>query len=83
MKIFCVLIRKRIHEWTGAETSVFLNSDDRSQPKEMVINLKSYYSALMGMSACTEKKWQTDQTFDKKTEKVTFVSDLQGSKHRT
>ena len=56
MKIFCVLIRKRIHEWTGAETSVFLNSDDRSQPKEMVINLKSYYSALMGMSACTEKK---------------------------
>ena len=63
--------------WTGAEISIFLNSDDRSQPKEMAINLKSYYSALMGILAYTEKKWQTDQTFDKKTEKVTFVSDLQ------
>ena len=31
----------------------------------------------MGMLAYREKKWQTDQTFDKKTEKVTFVSDLQ------
>ena len=57
--------------------SIFLNSDDRSQPKEMAINLKSYYSALMGMLAYREKKWQTDQTFDKKTEKVTFVSDFQ------
>lgn len=63
--------------WTEAEMSIFLNSDDRSQPKEMAINLKSYYSALMGMLAYTEKKWQTDQTFDKKTEKVTFVSDFQ------
>ena len=53
MKIFCVLIRKRIHEWTGAEISVFLNSDNRSQPKEMAINLKTYYSALMGMVAVT------------------------------
>lgn len=77
LKYFAFSCENRIHVWTGAEISIFLNSDDRSQPKEMAINLKSYYSALMGMLAYREKKWQTDQTFDKKTEKVTFVSDLQ------
>ena len=76
-KSFAFSCENRIHVWTEAEMSIFLNSDDRSQPKEMAINLKSYYSALMGMLAYTEKKWQTDQTFDKKTEKFTFVSDFQ------
>lgn len=69
MKIFCVLIRKRIHEWTGAEISVFLNSDVRSQPKEMAIYLKSYYSALMGMLACTEKKGRPIKLLTRKRKK--------------
>ena len=43
--------------------SIFLNSDDRSQPKEMAINLKSYYSALMGMLAYTAKKMANRSNF--------------------
>ena len=63
MKIFCALIRKRIHEWTGAETSVFLNSDDRSQPKEMVINLKKLLFCSNGDVGVHRKKMADRSNF--------------------
>lgn len=63
LKSFAFSCENRIHVWTGAEISIFLNSDDRSQPKEMAINLKSYYSALMGMLAYREKKMANRSNF--------------------
>ena len=87
-KSFAFSCENRIHLWTEAEISIFLNSDDRSQPKEMAINLKSYYSALMDVGV-HRKKMANRSNFRQENGKSHvckwFSSSrfLQGRKHRT